>query len=60
MNIYSYDWWEVLIFLILLELAGVLMAYVLMNIWAGKYSKGGSGRRKKDIFTHGRKRHDHD
>lgn len=58
MNIYSYDWWEVLIFLILLELASVLMAYVLMNIKTGRYFKGGGGRRKKDVFSHGRKRHD--
>jgi hypothetical protein len=55
MNIYSYDWWKVLIFLILLELAGALMAYVLMHVWAGRYFKGGT-RRKKGIFSYGRKR----
>ncbi|GEO07181.1 hypothetical protein AAE02nite_48450 [Adhaeribacter aerolatus] len=59
MNIYNYDWWEVLIFLILLELACILMAYILMSVWTGKYSKGGSsGRRKKGVFMHGRKRTD--
>ncbi len=57
MNIYSYDWWEVLIFLVLLELAGVLMAYVLKNVKAGRYFKGGGGgRRKKGVFMQGRKR----
>jgi hypothetical protein len=56
MNIYNYDWWEVLIFLILMELACIIAAYFLMNIWAGKYSKGGGGRRKKGVFMHGRKR----
>jgi hypothetical protein len=57
MNIYSYNWWEVLLFLILLELAGAFMAYVLMNVWVGRYFKGG-GRRKKGVFSLGRKRLD--
>ena len=58
MNIYNYDWWEVLIFLILLELACGFMAYILMHVWTGRYSKGGGGRRKKGVFMHGRKRTD--
>jgi len=46
MNIYSYNWWEVLFFILMLELAGGLMAYVLMNLQTGKYFKGGWRRRK--------------
>ncbi|MDB5263123.1 MAG: hypothetical protein JWQ14_2404 [Adhaeribacter sp.] len=55
MNIYSYNWWEVLIFLIILELAGALTAYLLMQVWAGRYFKGG-WRKKKSVSTSGRKR----
>jgi len=46
MNIYSYNWWEVLIFILLLEISGGLMAYVLMSLQTGKYFKGGWRRNK--------------
>jgi len=45
MNIHAYDWWEVLGFILLLELSGGLMAYFLMNIQSGKYVKGGWRKR---------------
>jgi len=45
MNIYDYDWWEVLFFILMLELSGGLMAYFLMKIQSGKYVKGGWRRR---------------
>ena len=39
MNIYNYNWWEVLIFIIVLELGAFLMAFVLLNLWSSESYK---------------------
>jgi hypothetical protein len=47
MNIYNYNWWEVLTFIIILELIALGMSAFLLNIWAGDSFKGRWRRKKK-------------
>ena len=47
MSIYNYNWWEVLAFIIILELIALVMSVFLVNIWAGNSFKGAWRRKKK-------------
>jgi len=47
MNIYNYNWWEVLSFIIILELAALLMAVVLVKVWAGNSLRRGWRKKKR-------------
>lgn len=46
-NIYSYNWWEVLSFIIGLELAALLVAIILVKVWSGNSLRRGWRKKKR-------------